>query len=95
MARRVFAWAEVKEGFRVFQRVAHVGKLVFRHARPNGEFDPNAAYLITGGLGGLGLELARWMVEKGARTLVLAGRSTPSAEAALRVRELESEGARI
>jgi acyl transferase domain-containing protein/NAD(P)-dependent dehydrogenase (short-subunit alcohol dehydrogenase family)/acyl carrier protein len=31
-------------------------------------------YLITGGLGGLGLEVARWLVERGARRLVLAGR---------------------
>jgi len=37
-------------------------------------FDPAAAYLITGGLGGLGLKIARWMVERGARCLALAGR---------------------
>jgi len=34
----------------------------------------NATYLITGGLGGLGLEVARWLVGRGARRLVLAGR---------------------
>ncbi|MBV9791263.1 MAG: SDR family NAD(P)-dependent oxidoreductase, partial [Chloroflexi bacterium] len=32
-------------------------------------------YLITGGLGSLGLRVARWMVEQGARRLVLLGRS--------------------
>ncbi len=32
------------------------------------------AYLITGGLGGLGTKIARWMVERGARHLVLLGR---------------------
>jgi acyl transferase domain-containing protein/SAM-dependent methyltransferase/acyl carrier protein/ribosomal protein S18 acetylase RimI-like enzyme len=35
---------------------------------------PDAAYLITGGLGGLGLKVARWMAEEGARHLVLLGR---------------------
>jgi acyl transferase domain-containing protein len=35
---------------------------------------PDAAYLITGGLGGVGLVLARRLVERGARRLVLAGR---------------------
>ncbi len=38
-------------------------------------FRPDASYLITGGLWGLGLEVARWMIGKGARHLVLIGRS--------------------
>ena len=36
----------------------------------------NATYLITGGLWGLGLEVAQWLARKGARHLVLLGRST-------------------
>ncbi|HEX4962422.1 MAG TPA: SDR family NAD(P)-dependent oxidoreductase [Thermoanaerobaculia bacterium] len=36
---------------------------------------PDASYLVTGGLGGLGLEVARWMVAQGARRLVLLGRT--------------------
>ncbi|TVP47769.1 MAG: acyltransferase domain-containing protein [Gemmatimonadales bacterium] len=39
----------------------------------------DATYLITGGLGGLGRRLALWMVERGARALVLTGRRTLSA----------------
>ncbi|MDC0667761.1 type I polyketide synthase [Nannocystis radixulma] len=43
---------------------------------------PDATYLITGGLGGVGLQLARWLVDRGARHLVLLGRrglsQTPS-----------------
>ena len=35
----------------------------------------DATYLITGGLGGLGLAVARWMVERGARRFILAGRT--------------------
>ncbi|KPL91445.1 type I polyketide synthase [Herpetosiphon geysericola] len=34
----------------------------------------DAAYLITGGSGGLGLEIAHWMLAKGARNLVILGR---------------------
>jgi acyl transferase domain-containing protein/SAM-dependent methyltransferase/acyl carrier protein len=34
----------------------------------------DGVYLITGGLGGLGLKIARWMAEQGARHLVLLGR---------------------
>lgn len=37
--------------------------------------DPHSTYLVTGGLGGLGLETARWLAGHGARHIVLAGRS--------------------
>jgi microcystin synthetase protein McyG len=38
------------------------------------KFQSDSTYLITGGLGFLGLKLAQWMVERGARNLVLIGR---------------------
>jgi len=55
----------------------------------------DATYLVTGGLGGLGLEVARWMVEQGARHLVLVGRRAPSAQASEAVRALEQAGAHV
>ncbi|QRK08316.1 LLM class flavin-dependent oxidoreductase [Archangium violaceum] len=46
-------------------------------ARPGArvQLRPDASYLITGGLGDLALCVARWMVERGARHLVLLGRT--------------------
>ncbi|CAG2112170.1 unnamed protein product, partial [Medioppia subpectinata] len=38
-------------------------------------FNPNKTYIITGGLGGFGLELCQWMVYNGAKRLVLTSRS--------------------
>jgi myxalamid-type polyketide synthase MxaD len=38
-------------------------------------FRANASYLITGGLGALGLLFARWMASRGARRVILMGRS--------------------
>lgn len=38
-------------------------------------FRPDGSYLITGGLGSLGILVARWMVMKGARRLILMGRT--------------------
>jgi amino acid adenylation domain-containing protein len=35
---------------------------------------PEGTYLVTGGLGALGLRAARWLVDRGARRLVLLGR---------------------
>ncbi|PWK11298.1 type I polyketide synthase [Tumebacillus permanentifrigoris] len=37
-------------------------------------FRPDGAYLITGAFGGLGLLIARWLIEQGARRLILIGR---------------------
>ena len=43
-------------------------------------FDSLATYLIAGGLGGLGREIARWMASRGARHMVLLSRSGGSTE---------------
>ncbi|HYO66175.1 MAG TPA: SDR family NAD(P)-dependent oxidoreductase, partial [Archangium sp.] len=59
------------------------------------ELEADATYLLTGGLGGLGLSVAKWMVEKGARHLVLMGRSEPTGAARQALQELEKAGARI
>src|SRR5262249_7436725 len=62
-------------------------------ARTEPLFRPDSTYLITGGLGGVGLRTAQWMVEQGARYLVLLGRRgvTREAEAPLQaMREAEA-----
>lgn len=50
-------------------------------------------YLISGGFGGLGLEVARLLLAKGIRHLVLMGRHPPKPAAAAVVAELEAAGA--
>jgi acyl transferase domain-containing protein/NAD(P)-dependent dehydrogenase (short-subunit alcohol dehydrogenase family)/acyl carrier protein len=56
---------------------------------------PDATYLLTGGLGGVGLEMARWMSENGARHLVLIGRKAPSSEAEASIVRIRSAGAQV
>jgi len=56
---------------------------------------PDHCYLVTGGLGSLGLKVARWMVEQGVRHLVLMGRSGLSDEAQALLEQLEETGAKI
>jgi acyl transferase domain-containing protein len=70
-------------------------------------YSPKASYVISGGLGGLGLLIAKAMVRGGARHLVLLGREKLPTGAALdaadaktlarvaEVRALEAEGARV
>ncbi|WP_437494050.1 type I polyketide synthase [Sorangium sp. So ce1014] len=57
--------------------------------------DGGAAYLITGGLGALGLHVARWMVERGARQLYLIGRREALEPAQAALRELADAGAEV
>ena len=46
---------------------------------------PDRAYLITGGLGGIGLQVAAWLADNGARHLVLVGRTPlPTAQSGAR-----------
>ncbi|MDC0708174.1 type I polyketide synthase [Stigmatella sp. ncwal1] len=60
-----------------------------------GEISADASYLIAGGLGGLGLRLAKGLADRGARYLVLLGRSGPSAEAQRQIEALEAKGVRV
>jgi acyl transferase domain-containing protein/acyl carrier protein len=55
----------------------------------------DGTYLITGGLGGLGLKLAEWMVEQGALHLVLVGRSDATDATRKAVNQLEHSGAKV
>jgi acyl transferase domain-containing protein/acyl carrier protein len=55
----------------------------------------DASYLITGGLGALGLMVARWLVDRGARHLTLVGRREPSESARTAIGDLEAAGATI
>ena len=58
--------------------------------------DPDAAYLITGGFGGLGKALVTWLAEKGAQMLLVISPSDAKAsEAEDVVAEVESLGCKV
>lgn len=52
-------------------------------------------YLITGGLGGLGLLLADWLVKQGARHLALVGRRPATAAATAAIAAMQEAGATV
>ncbi|HEY6552534.1 MAG TPA: SDR family NAD(P)-dependent oxidoreductase, partial [Vicinamibacteria bacterium] len=62
---------------------------------PPVEIRSDATYLVTGGLRGLGLEAAKWLVERGAKNLVLVGRRAPDAAATTAIQALEALGTRV
>lgn len=60
-------------------------------------FSSDHAYLLVGGLGGIGRAISQWMVEKGARNLVYLSRSAGSTSTAREAlfRELRVQGCNI
>ncbi len=59
------------------------------------DLSPSAAYLITGGLGGLGMETCRWMADHGARHIVLVGRRPPDEPTRLELETLREGGVEL
>jgi malonyl CoA-acyl carrier protein transacylase len=81
--------------FRARQRyVARLVQTAIQEPKPV-SFHSDRTYLITGGLGSLGLQVAQWMVEQGGKSLVLTGRRSPSPEAQKAIAHLEQLGATV
>jgi malonyl CoA-acyl carrier protein transacylase len=57
--------------------------------------DPGRSYLVTGGLRGIGLLVAEWLVRNGARHLALMGRQGPGDRAKATLERLRQAGAEI
>jgi NADPH:quinone reductase-like Zn-dependent oxidoreductase/acyl carrier protein len=89
---QTFEIAEAVEAFRYMAQGKHTGKIaitvtdrarvpiVVRRTEEQGRIRPDGSYLITGGLGGLGLKVAEWLIQRGARDVVLVGRRGASEE---------------
>jgi len=95
----LFPLTEAVAAFRHMAQARHVGKIVLVAPREVPAMPPSiradATYLVTGGFGGLGLEVARWLVERGARSLVLMGRRAPSEAAGTAIAALRGAGAEV
>ncbi|HEX4038892.1 MAG TPA: SDR family NAD(P)-dependent oxidoreductase [Acidobacteriaceae bacterium] len=75
----------------------YVARMVRHKDSSDGSWKPAAdrTVLITGGAGGLGLQICSWMAEHGARHLVLTGRRSPSAEAEAVLAGLRERGVAV
>ena len=106
LPRTVYPVADLVEAFRFMAQGRHTGKVVLSFeggripiglSREKGTlFRRDAAYLITGGAAGFGLEVARWMAGEGAGCLVLMSRSGPRDEAARSaIAQMRENGVRV
>jgi epothilone polyketide synthase D len=99
---KVFPVSRAADGFQSMASGEHIGKIVLNMRdetamirRDKSRFAPEATYLITGGLGALGLATAKTLAERGARHLALVSRRPPSIEALQAIRSLTEKGASI
>ena len=90
-----FAFHDAVAAYRFMAQGKHIGKIVLRQESPDVQVLPDATYLVVGGLGGLGMEVAGWLVEKGARQLVLTARSECSPRARAGIEKMQAAGAKI
>jgi phthiocerol/phenolphthiocerol synthesis type-I polyketide synthase C len=82
----VLSAGNVAEAFHLMQQSSHIGKIVVHPPKldtirqPLEPFSPrvDGTHLITGAFGGFGIEIAKWLVDNGARHLVMIGRRGPT-----------------
>ena len=81
---KTFALAEARDAFRYMAQARHTGKIVLRYpTRDAGRAGApavrsDATYLVTGGMGGVGLKVVEWLAERGAQHIAVVGRRAPS-----------------
>lgn len=81
----IFEAAEMEQAFRFMSSGKHIGKVLLKmrekpedvqslplSVMPRVYCIPSESYIIVGGLGGFGLELADWLVLRGCRKLVMS-----------------------
>ena len=88
--------AEAGAALESMRAARHVGKIVLApSALASGRLRGDRSYLVTGGLGGIGLEVAAWLAEAGAGAIVLNGRRAPEAGAEAAIGALRARGAEV
>ncbi|ORV36772.1 type I polyketide synthase [Mycobacterium conspicuum] len=87
IAAEVYPVTEAKAAFRRMQQARHIGKIVLQMPKP---LQPRSdrSYLITGGVGALGLYTAAHLAQLGAGDIVLSSRREPDADARQAIAEI-------
>jgi len=98
----IFPVSQAVEAFRTMAQGKHMGKIILSMTDLNAtirldasQISSYATYLITGGLGGLGLVAAEALVARGARHLVLVSRREASSEAQTIIAGFERRGVQV
>ncbi|MDJ0590027.1 MAG: aminotransferase class I/II-fold pyridoxal phosphate-dependent enzyme, partial [Pleurocapsa sp. MO_226.B13] len=95
LPHKVFPIQSAGDAFRYMAQAKHIGKVVISLPANNSIAKADGCYLITGGLGSLGLQVASWLVREGAKNLILVGRSQASESAQKQIKQLQQQGVTV
>ena len=110
LPHQTFSAEQTTTAFRTMQQGKHIGKLIITPpASPDQKatqdttqttekqtlIKPNATYLITGGTGALGLQVAQWLANQGAKHITLLSRNNPSKSAQQTIENITQSGVSI
>jgi len=88
--------AEAGPAMKCMRAARHIGKIVLTNSPlARGRLRDDRTYLITGGMGGIGLVVADWLADHGASAIVLNGRRPPGAEAEEAIGKLRERGVTV
>ena len=88
--------AEAGAALSFMRSARHLGKIVVTTPPlVRGGLRGDRSYLVTGGLGGIGIAVAEWLAARGAGAIVLNGRRDPDPEAEEAIRALRQRGATV
>ena len=87
---------EASLAMKYMQAARHIGKMVLANSPlETGRLRDDRTYLVTGGLGGIGIAVAGWLADRGAGAIVLNGRRDPDPEAVGAIEELRQQGTAV
>ena len=99
----VYPVGQASQAFRLLQEENHVGKAILSIGndemvpvlphRPKARLSANASYVLVGGAGGVGQSVARWMIDHGAKNLILLSRGASKKKTL--VEQIQAAGCRV
>jgi acyl transferase domain-containing protein/acyl carrier protein len=92
---RTFPVREAGAAFRFVATAKHIGRVAVTHPAAGMHIRPDAHYVVTGGLGALGLHVAEWLAQHGGGHITLVGRGAPGDTAAARIAAMRSNGTAV
>jgi phthiocerol/phenolphthiocerol synthesis type-I polyketide synthase C len=101
-----FSLDDAIDAFRLMASGTHIGKIVIAIPTdgsvqavapppPQPLVRRDCGYIVVGGMGGLGFVVARWLAQQGAGMVVLNGRTTPPADVAAAIAEMNAAGSPV
>ena len=84
---------EAGAAMELMRSARHIGKNVLvMPPMGSGQLRPDRTYLVTGGLGGIGVVVAEWLADRGAGVIVLNGRRPPDPTTSKAIEALRQRG---